>query len=116
MGTLSVEKQEKLEHDVEKMEKKARKKEETLEKQKMVRLRFLSHLSMSVWVWGLGEEARDKRRGGRGRRRRSSSTSSLVVELSLFAGCKAWVLAWLVSQYVWARRQASCYRCRREGC
>ncbi|KAL7410490.1 density-regulated protein DRP1 [Mrakia frigida] len=35
MGTLSVEKQEKLEHDVEKMEKKARKKEETLEKQKM---------------------------------------------------------------------------------
>lgn len=36
MGTLSVEKQEKLEHDVEKMEKKARKKEETLEKQKMV--------------------------------------------------------------------------------
>ena len=36
MGTLSVEKQEKLEHDVEKMEKKARKKEETAERQKQV--------------------------------------------------------------------------------
>jgi len=47
MGTLSVEKQEKLEHDVEKMEKKARKKEETLEKQKMVPLRSLHNHPMS---------------------------------------------------------------------
>jgi formate hydrogenlyase subunit 6/NADH:ubiquinone oxidoreductase subunit I len=34
MGTLSVDKQEKLEHDVEKMEKKAKKKEESDEKKK----------------------------------------------------------------------------------
>ena len=52
MGTLSVEKQEKLEHDVEKMEKKARKKEETAEKQKQVRETIL----LSSGCLGVGGE------------------------------------------------------------